>query len=104
MSNLPDKEIYQQLLAKIAEARPVLVVHLTLAEEPAGLADVLPKLDALGITTAWTLTPDGITITCPVDAGERLQQLIAATGDTQRPPLCEYCHTRHYGYQDHHLA
>lgn len=27
-----------------------------------------------------------------------------APAATEQPPLCEYCHTRHYGYQDHHLA
>jgi hypothetical protein len=79
MSHLPDKEIYQQLQAALAEARLVLLVHFTTGEEPAGLAEVLPQLGALGIITGWTLAPDDLTLECAPDASERLQQLIITT-------------------------
>lgn len=79
MSHPPDKEVYQQLQAALAKARLVLLVHFTTGEEPAGLAEVLPKLGALGIITGWTLTPDDLTLECAPDAGERLQRLIITT-------------------------
>ncbi len=68
------------------------------------LADAIYRLGREGIITDWTLTPAGLTLTFAPDGARRVQQMSADLAATEQPPLCEYCHTRHYGYQDHHLA
>jgi hypothetical protein len=99
------------LQAGSSEGRPV-----PFAEEAApALADALYKLGAQGIILDWTLTPAGITLTFAPDGPERLRQMIAGrylattgwatpTNMTPLKPMCEICHTKHWGYEDHDMA
>lgn len=68
------------------------------------LADVVYRLCRAGSIIDWTLTPAGLSITLDAVARRHLQEQLATPTIAQQPPLCEYCHTRHYGYQDHYLA
>ena len=103
------QEIARQL-GIIAQSGPFAPTHQ-------GSASMLIKHIASGdvmcvLTEEWRRVMDAaspiVDIEGQIAAGEELRESMDAAMQklqaASEPPMCDYCHTKHYGYQDHYGA